>query len=391
MATLLSSRPSLETESEMLPQDPPSWVLRMMAWLILAFFAVALFAAIVVHLPETVACPFVLVPTDGGDPVQATHTGVVTRVGVTEGDAVKQGAELFVLRSDEIRSLDTQFRTLTEDLRQREESIEKADSAYIAQSQIKEQEIAQAEGEVKFREKHAVTSRELVQRMDRLSQNGGISQVELLKLRLELAGSEKDWSASQRTLQQVSLERQRMEVDHARQRGQDVTEIEKIKFRLAALHNDLENAHDNLLSLRAPYDAVVISVAQRSVGSVVTSGAELCQLARLDAKPRARLSLAEAGLPKLAPGQKARLFFEAFPYQRYGAVNAKLDWISPSGTASPEGSRFVAFASLEEVTGNKPLALRVGMRGLARIMVGRRTPIEYAFEPIKQLRENIRD
>jgi hemolysin D len=124
MATLLSSRPSLETESEMLPQDPPSWVLRTIAWLIIAFFAVALLASIVVHLPETVACPFVLVPTDGGDPVQATHTGVVTRVAVTEGDAVKEGAELFVLRSDEIRNLDTQFRTLTEDLRQREESIE---------------------------------------------------------------------------------------------------------------------------------------------------------------------------------------------------------------------------------------------------------------------------
>jgi hypothetical protein len=34
---------------------------------------------------------------------------------------------------------------------------------------------------------------------------------------------------------------------------------------------------------------------------------------------------------------------------------------------------------------------RVGMRGEARIVVGRRTLIEYAFEPIRQLRENIRE
>lgn len=184
-----------------------------------------------------------------------------------------------------------------------------------------------------------------------------------------------------------------MEMEHGRQRGQDVTEIEKLKYRLAAVRNDLENAHDNMLSLRAPYDAVVISVAQRSVGSVVQNGQELCQLARVEAKPRARLLLTEAGLPKLIPGQKARLFFEAFPYQRYGAVNAKLDWISPSVISSPEGPHFVAFASLEESgdARKKPLALRVGMRGEARVMVGRRTPIEYAFEPIKQLRENLRD
>ncbi len=261
----------------------------------------------------------------------------------------------------------------------------------LGRRRIPNEEIAQAESQVKFRERHATTNRELVERMDRLSKSGGISQVELLRLRLDLAESEKDQSVAQRTLQQVNLERQRMEMDRGRQRGQDVSEIEKIKYRIASLKGDLENAHQNLLSLRAPYDAVVISLAQRSAGSVVQNGQELCQLARLEAKPRARLSLAESGLPKLAVGQRVRFFFEAFPYQRYGAVSAKLNWISPSVVATPEGARFTALASIDEPPpGNKtkPLALRVGMRGQARIIVGHRTPIEYAFEPVKQLREN---
>ncbi|MBA3387140.1 MAG: hypothetical protein H0T95_11085 [Chthoniobacterales bacterium] len=122
-------------------------------------------------------------------------------------------------------------------------------------------------------------------------------------------------------------------------------------------------------------------------------GQELCQLARLDAKPRARLLLAESGLPKLAIGQRVRFFFEAYPYQRYGAVNAKLDWISPSVVSFPEGPRFIALASLDEAPDRraKPLALRVGMRGEARVVVGRRTMIEYAFEPVRQLRENARE
>ena len=391
MATLLSSRPSLDHESEMLPEDPPPWVIRMGAWLFIAFFALALLASIVVKMPETVTAPFVLEPRDGGDPVQSPHNAIVNRVAVNQGDTVKEGAELFVLRSDEIRNLDVQFRTLTEDLREREESLIKSDSAFGAQIRIKEEEIAQADSEVKFRERHATTSRELVERMDRLSKSGGISQVELLRLRLELAESEKDQSVAQRTLQQVTLERQRMEMDRARQRGQDLSEIEKIKYRVGALKGDLENAHENLLTLRAPYDAVVVSLAQRSAGSVVQNGQELCQLARLEAKPRARLSLVESGLPKLAVGQRVRFFFEAFPYQRYGAVSAKLDWISPSVVATPEGPRFAALASIDDSAPGdrtKPLALRVGMRGQARVIVGHRTPIEYAFEPVKQLREN---
>ncbi len=394
MATQLATRGSIDTESEMLPQEPPAGIIRSTAWLLIAFFAIALIAAVFVQLPETVSCPFVLVPKDGGDPIQSPYLGIVSRVAINEGDSVKEGAELFVLRSDEIRGLDTQYRTLTQDLRTREEGLAKYDAAYSAQVEIKDAEIDQAESEVKFRERHANTSRELVERMARLSKNGGISEVELLQLRLELAESEKDWSVAQRTLQQVTLERTRMDMDHARQRGQDVTEIENMKYRVAALKTDLENSDKNMLSLRAPYDAVVVSLAQRSSGSVVQHGQELCQLARIDAQPRARLSLSEAGLPKLAIGQRVRFFFDAFPYQRYGAVSATLDWISPSTVGSPDGPRFVGLASLDEKENakyGKPLALRVGMRGEGRIVVGRRTMIEYAFEPVRQLRENARN
>ena len=390
----LAARSGLDTESEMLPQDPPAWIMRAGAWLMIGFFAIALVAACLVPLPETVNSPFVLIPRDGADPIQSPYMAMIHKVAVTEGQAVKQGEELFVLRSDEVRNLDMQFRTLSEDLREREASLAKADDAYKAQTEIKDAEIAQSETEVGFRERHVKTSRELVERMEKLSKSGGISQIELLRLRLDLAGSEKDLSIAQRTLQQVNLERQRMEMDRSRQRGQDVSEIEKLKYRLAGLKRDLENAEQNLLTLRAPYDAVVISLAQRTPGSVVQNGQELCHLARLEAKPRARLLLTESGLPKLSVGQRVRFFFDAFPYQRYGTINANLDWISPSVVSSPEGPRFVALASIDEADAAKrpkPLPVRVGMRGQARIKVGSRTMMEYAFEPIKQLRENMRN
>ena len=99
-------------------------------------------------------------------------------------------------------------------------------------------------------------------------------------------------------------------------------------------------------------------------------------------------------MPKLAIGQRVRFFFDAFPYQRYGVVNATLDWISPSAVSSPEGGHFVGLASLDQAqlaARRRPLPLRVGMGGEARIVVGQRTIMEYAFEPIRQLRENLRN
>jgi multidrug resistance efflux pump len=394
MSSQLTERGSLDVESEMLPQEPPPWIIRSTAWLLLAAFLFALLVAIVMRLPESVHCQFVLIPATGADPIQSPRQAIISHVAVEEGQPVKLGEALFVLRSDEIRGWDTQFRTLTEDLRSKEESLTRSETAYAAQLEIKKGEIEQAKSEVKFRENHAATSRDLVARIEKLAKQGGASEIELVKLKLDLAGSEKDWSVAQRTLQQVKLDRERIETEHARGRGEQQSEIEKLKMRIGALKTDLENTHSNLLTVRSPYDGVIISMDQRTVGSFVQQGQVLCQLAPKDAKPRARMTLNEAGLPKLAIAQRVRYFFEAFPYQRYGAVTGKLDWISPSAITTTDSSHFVALGSLDRYeisprTG-EVLPLRVGMRGQAHIIVGGRTLIEYAFEPIRQLRESMK-
>jgi len=394
MTSQLTQRGSLDAESEMLPQNPPPWIIRSTAWILLAAFSFALLIATLMPLPETVRCPFVLVPATGADPIQSPVRAIISHAAVDEGQPVKAGEELFVLRSDEIRGLDTQFRTIKEDLRSKEESLAGYELAYTAQLGIKNAEIEQAESEVKFRENHASTSRDLVTRIEKLAKLGGESEIDVIKLKLDLAGSEKDLSVAQRTLQQVALDRERMETEHARQRAEQQSEIEKLKVHIDALKTDLQNAQQNLLTIRSPYDGVIISMDERTAGSVVQQGQVLCQIAPKDAKPRARMTLSQAGLPKLTVTQHVRYFFEAYPYQRYGTVTGKLDWISPSAVRKSDGSHFTALGSLDRYDiasrAGTALPLRVGMQGDAHIVVGGRTIIEYAFEPIRQLRENMR-
>jgi len=106
-----------------------------------------------------------------------------------------------------------------------------------------------------------------------------------------------------------------------------------------------------------------------------------------------RLLPSEKGLPKLCPGQRVRLFLDSFPYQRHGTIESTLAWVSPSTVGTASQARFVATADLTTTSigsGPRRQPLRVGMRGEARVIVGRRHLIEYAFEPIRQLRENLR-
>ena len=378
----------------MLPQEPPPWIVRVTAWLLLAAFLWALLIAIVVRLPETVRCRFVLIPATGADPIQSPRQAVISHVAVNEGQPVKKGDELFVLRSDEIRGWDTQFRTLSEDLHTKEESLIRNEAAYASQLEIKKSEIEQTKSEVGFRQNHLATTRDLVARMEKLAKQGGESEIDLVKLKLDLAGSEKDLSVAQRSLQQVNLDRERIETEHARQRGEQQAEIEKLKMHISALKTDLVNTNQNLLTIRSPYEGIITSVDYRTIGSVVQQGQVLCQLAPKDLKPKARMTLSEAGLAKLAVAQRIRYFFEAFPYQRYGTVTGKLDWVSPSAVTTAEGAYFIALGSLDRYeisprTG-QALPLRVGMKGEARIIVGGRTLIDYAFEPIRQLRESMK-
>ena len=303
---------------------------------------------------------------------------------------VAVGAELFVLRSDEVRT-GIPSRPCTGSTDPRGHDREDGSRPYHPRA-IKGEEIAQFERELEFRRTHAATSRYLVERLDRLARAGGVSQLELTRAQLALAESEKDLQVAGRSLEALKLERTKLDTERARRRTEEAADVQKLKFQIDALQRELRGTRDDLLSIRAPYDAVVISLAQRNAGSVVQP-AQNCQLAPIGVIPYARLVVRESGLARLAIGQHVRLFFDAFPYQRYGTVAGELKWISAAAVASERGRQFIAAASLDRTfirVKNEERPLRVGMQGEARIAVGSRALIEHAFEPIRQLRENLR-
>ncbi len=222
--------------------------------------------------------------------------------------------------------------------------------------------------------------------LEEAAKRGLLPRISLLSDQLLVAAGENERIASQKLLQQLALDKSERIAARARDRNEEGAEGEKAKFRIAAAREQLAGAVGDTRSILAPYDAVVLSVAQTGAGAVVDLGAVLCQLARLDAAGQPRLTLAEAALPRLRTGQPVRLFLSAYPYQRYGTQTAQLDWVSPSGVVNEQQAQFFALASLTSPT-NPALPLRIGMSGEARILVGRRKMIDYVLEPVRALRE----
>src|SRR5436189_5809640 len=104
MSSQLTERGSLDVESEMLPQEPPPWIIRSTAWLLLGAFLFALLVAIVMRLPETVHCQFVLIPATGADPIQSHRQAINSHVAVNDDNANKRSEAMDVLCSDYIHS-----------------------------------------------------------------------------------------------------------------------------------------------------------------------------------------------------------------------------------------------------------------------------------------------
>jgi membrane fusion protein len=388
-----NSRDSLEQGASILVQEPPRGFIRGLAWLILSIFSVAIAAACLVKLPETVRCPCVLAPENGMDPIQSPRMGTIAAIRIKAGQEVQANEELFVLRSDEIRNASTLLKTTIEDLNALEWRRKNRAESHSTLLGIKKAEIEQVERELEFREKHAATVRDWMTRIDALSKEGLVSEISLMEHQLRLAEAEKDFSVTQKTLQQARLEEQRLETEYQRERSDDSAEVEKLNVRLSSLKQQLENSDSDRLSIRAPCRAQVLSLVQQSPGSVVQSGQELCQLVRLEGKPRAWLDVPEAFVPRLATNQAVRFFMDAFPYQRYGTVSGRLIWVSPASVGTGDGSRFVAKAELEQATflaHGESRPLRAGMKGEARILVGSRTMVEMIFEPARRLREEMR-
>src|SRR5690348_15984246 len=91
--------PGDDDRAPFLDAQPPHWLARALAAVVLTLVAAAAIASVVIRLPDTVSSTFMLVPAHGTDPIRAPRAGVVGAVRASDAQAVRAGEALFVIRS----------------------------------------------------------------------------------------------------------------------------------------------------------------------------------------------------------------------------------------------------------------------------------------------------
>jgi len=188
----------------------------------------------------------------------------------------------------------------------------------------------------------------------------------------------------------------------------DLEELVEAREKRSAAIDELKKAklRQAMVALTSPVDAVVLEVAQRSIGSVVREAEPIFTLVPLDAPIEAEVAIEANDIGQVKVGQEVRIKFDTFPFQDHGVALGKIrniskDAFSP-GTQKDLTEKLQSqapyFRAHIELTDTKlrgiPGAFRFspGTALTAEIKVGKRSVISYFLHPlIRGLDESIRE
>jgi HlyD family secretion protein len=147
---------------------------------------------------------------------------------------------------------------------------------------------------------------------------------------------------------------------------------------------------DNFLLILAPVSGVVTDVTSTQPGDKIQANTPLGGIAPANARPVLKIEIAEHDRAFLREGQRVKLKFNAFPYQRYGVIDGTLAFISPAtkpsaATKQPVYEGRVTLDRDYYQIGGTRYPLRYGMTAAAEVVVRERRLIDLGLDPFRNV------
>jgi len=422
---------------------PPPHVARLTLYAVAALIAVAVGWASVSRVDTIVVAKGKLITNSPNLVVQPLETSVVRDIRVKVGDHVNRGDVLATLDPtfsqadlDQLRSRVAAFDATIDRLRaelagknyvaadqansdvrlQRDIFLQRK-ASYDAQFQDYDAQIASAQANLKTAQNEETV---LAQRLDTLTSIESMrsnlmnrqigSKLNFLQSRdarldveSNLARVRGNIADQAHRVDKARADRKVFAEDFRRTAYQEL--VETLAKRTGAAE-DLKKAElrRKLIVLQAPADAIVLEIADRTVGSVAREAETLFVLVPRDAALQAEVNVEGRDIGQVSVGQPVRIKFEAFPFQKYGAGAGKVSVISqdafspdPKSEAGRDKTApyYRVRIDLTDTRLRLPderVQLLPGMAVTAELKVGRRSVMSYFLYPLlRGLDESLRE
>jgi len=439
MSTLLPAVIDFQSDARKIDERRPPWFARATLYVLVMVIIIAGIWAAVANVDRIVVAPGKLVTTASTIVVQPLETSTVRSLHTRVGDIVRKGDALATLdptfsEADaaqlrgKVKSLAAQIERLESELDDRAYEPNFPDDDTRLQSAIWTRRIEQnkaklasynqqirhveAEMATKSADREALevrlgVAKDLETMRDYLMQKQLGSKVNFLDAKAQRLQVEREMLLAVNNRTELEQELERLKADKAAYlaefRQKTAEELVQARRDHDAAVKQLDKAvrRNAVTVLTAPADAIVLEVAQRSVGSVMKEAEPLYTLVPLDSPIEAEVSVEGLDVGHVETGAEVRLKLEAWPFQKHGTLTGRVRTVSDD-TFTPDpkkdGQQRPYYKARVEVTATDlrdvPRSFRLipGMAVTAEIKVGERTILSYFLYPLlRGLDESIRE
>ncbi|WEX91299.1 HlyD family type I secretion periplasmic adaptor subunit [Sinorhizobium garamanticum] len=422
-----------QSDAVELEERVPPKIARLTLYGIAALIAAAVLWASVSLIDEVVVAPGKLVTTRPTIILQPLETSIVRSIDVTTGEVVRAGQALVMLdatfsQSDfdqqrvKLAAFDAQIKRIEAELANADYSLIAGNSPeerlqvqlfgqrrafYVAQLQNFDQQIAGQLAAIeagKNQEVILLDRRESLTRIENAretlykKEKGSLinflsSRDARLDVDANLSQLRGKSAEAGHALARLRADRQAFIEDFRRTTTEQLVELRGQRDTASTELKKMELRRE-MVALTAPADAVVLDLAQRSVGSVVREAEPIVTLVPLNVPLEAEVEINARDIGRVTVDEEVRVKFDAYPFQKYGTASGSIRTISrdaftPNQQDASAGQAGAPFFKARVSLGDSELRappgtvrLLPGMTVSAEIKVGRRTVISYFLYPL---------
>ncbi len=417
-------------------ESPPSPLGRTLLWTIVLLLVGAVAWACIGKLDIVAVAPGKIIPGGRSKVIQPLEMGIVRAIHVEESQAVHQGDVLIELDTTSAHADQERIREerLTAELEQvRAQAIvlaldnggqlpealpwpAGAGAGMIAiyerwiRGQLREHRARQAALDDDIRSREAELSAtqatidklektlplitERVASLDKLAAKGMAARAAFLELEQRRIETEQDLATARERVKGIRAaigeRHQQRRAAAAEFMNSALQQAADAARRVRVLRQELVKARrrSHAQILTAPVSGVVQQLAVHTLGGVVTPAQPLMVVVPQDHDIEVEAMIANKDIGFVHAGQDARVKVDAFPFTRYGILDAALHSVSLDAIADEKhGLVYSARVALKESTiavGDKRVNLAPGMTVTVEIRTGERRLIEYFLSPLMQ-------
>ena len=349
-----------------------------------------------------------LQPQQGVNRLTLGQSGIVAKVWVSEGQQVKTGQPLLQLSMPHYGQGDTELsQTLQQEMQAMIASLalqkqqqQDRHQIRLAEAQARlmllQQQNTELAGQLQTFTERMQLNENLVRQVQQLAGSGYISQLELnrqkdtllsLKQQVQSLKGQQLLLQSQQREQQSLLEQLPLELK---------SQLSLLDQQLSELRNQQTRLqHEQTVVYRASADGVVSGLRYQA-GQSVQAGAVAMSIVPAEVQLEAVVYVPTRAVAFIEVGQKARIRFDAFPYERFGVHQATVKAVSqavllpsdvPEFALKEPGYRVILQLERQSVQAyQRELALRPDMTLNADVITGQRNLLHWLFEPVLSLK-----